>query len=94
MSQLTGRKGVLLGGIAAATVALGIGGVAYAVGDDPAPQQGYVTVEDAPSTTPAPGATSENSQGYDCPEKDGTGGTQGQAQGDGTPESSDPQGQA
>ena len=66
MSQLTGRKGVLLGGVAAATVALGIGGVAYAVGDDPAPRQGYVTVEDASVTTPAP-VPSENSRGYELP---------------------------
>jgi hypothetical protein len=50
------RRLVLGGAIVVA--ALGAGGVAYAASDDPAPEQGYVTVEDD-ATTPTP----------DCPEK-------------------------
>ena len=49
-------------GTAVVVAALGAGGVAYAAGDDPAPQQGYVTVEDG-ATTPSPAPS------HDCPEK-------------------------
>lgn len=53
-------------GAAVVVAALGAGGVAYAAGDDPAPQQGYVTVEDG-ATTPSPGQSPAPS--HDCPEK-------------------------
>ena len=56
----------LILGSAVAVAALGAGGVAYAVGNDPAvPEQGYVTVEEG-ATTPSP------SPSHDCPEKNGT----------------------
>ena len=38
-------------------------GTAYAAGNDPVPDHGYVTIEDD-ATTPSPGTN-----GYDCPEK-------------------------
>ncbi|MGC4942517.1 hypothetical protein [Kribbella sp. DT2] len=81
-------KRVLLGS-AVAVAALGVGGFAYAAGNDPAPTQGYVTVEDD-ATTPSPstgqGTEAQPRDGKDCPEKSG----QGQAQ----PEQSNPQGNA
>jgi hypothetical protein len=92
-------KRVLLGS-AVAVAALGAGGFAYAAGtEDPAPSQGYVTVEDG-ATTPSPGTGQSEGQardGRDCPEKDGT---QGQAQPEQSqpeqtqPEQSNPQGNA
>ncbi|WP_432946309.1 hypothetical protein ACQPXM_07880 [Kribbella sp. CA-253562] len=90
-------KRVLLGS-AVAVAALGAGGFAYAAGtEDPAPSQGYVTVEDG-ATTPSPGTGQSEGQaqprdGRDCPEKDGS---QGQAQPEQTqPEQqADPQGNA
>lgn len=75
------RRIAMLASAAGATVALGIGGFAYAANNDPAtPEQGYAVVEDAPGTT--------ETDGRDCPDK-------GQQQGDDaqTP-SADPQGQA
>lgn len=65
---------------AGAAVALGIGGFAYAAGDDPAPpEQGYVVVENGPDGTD----TGADSGGQDCPDKN-----QGESP------STDPQGQA
>ena len=61
----------LILGTAVAVAALGAGGVAYAAGNDPAPEQGYVTVEDD-AGTPSPSSGSRE----DCPEKNG-----GQGQG-------------
>ncbi|MFC9693688.1 hypothetical protein ACFTSF_34370 [Kribbella sp. NPDC056951] len=89
-------KRILLG-TAVAVAALGVGGIAYAAGNDPAPDQGYVTVEegtpsaaqgDNPSTgTPQQGSgTAEQGSGTgtrdgrDCPDKQGGGQGQGQAQ--------------
>ncbi|GAB3934715.1 hypothetical protein GCM10029976_044060 [Kribbella albertanoniae] len=75
-------KRILLG-TAVVAAALGVGGFAYAAGDDPAPDQGYVTVEegtpaaDNPSTTPQQGSGAAT-DGRDCPDKQGGG--QGQAQ--------------
>ncbi|GAA1557204.1 hypothetical protein GCM10009789_08180 [Kribbella sancticallisti] len=79
--NLPGKR--LLLGTAIATAALGVGGVAYAAGnDDPAPEQGYVTIEDGattpgadPSTGPGQGQNGTGAQrdGRDCPEKDGSG---------------------
>ena len=46
-------KRLILGG-AMVVAALGAGGVAYAATNDPAPEQGYVTVEDG-ATTPVAG---------------------------------------
>ncbi|MEV6413316.1 hypothetical protein [Kribbella sp. NPDC051718] len=63
--NLPGKR--LLLGTAIAAAALGVGGVAYAAGDDPAPDQGYVTVEEGPGT---PSTT------HDCPDKDGSGSAQ------------------
>ena len=69
---------------AVAVAALGVGGFAYAAGNDPAPDQGYVTIEegtpaaDNPSTTPQQGSGTAR-DGRDCPEKQG-GANQGQAQ--------------
>jgi hypothetical protein len=63
--NLPGKR--LLLGTALAAAALGVGGVAYAAGNDPAPDQGYVTVEEGPSAgTPS----------KDCPDKNGSGQTQ------------------
>jgi hypothetical protein len=95
-------KRVLLGS-AVAVAALGVGGFAYAAGNDPVPSQGYVTVEDGattpsadPSTGPSQGTEGQVRDGRDCPEKSG-----GQAQPEQTqpsqPEQSqqaDPQGNA
>ncbi|TCO46768.1 hypothetical protein EV646_1067 [Kribbella antiqua] len=67
-------KRILLGS-AVVMAAFGVGGFAYAANNDPAPEQGYVTIEDG-ATTPSP---STNSRG-DCPEKNGSG-QQGQGQG-------------
>jgi hypothetical protein len=84
--NLPGKR--LLLGTAIATAALGVGGIAYAAGNDPAtPDQGYVTIEDD-ATTPSPGASTAD--GYDCPEKNGG---QGQAQPETQPETN-PQGNA
>ncbi|WP_020391960.1 hypothetical protein [Kribbella catacumbae] len=94
--NLPGKR--LLLGTAVAAAALGVGGFAYAAGNDPAPDQGYVTVEDspAPSTDPSTGP-SQGSQGTaqrdgrDCPEKNGS----GQAQPEQTqPEQTQPEQQA
>ena len=63
----------LILGTAVVVAALGAGGVAYAAGNDPAPEQGYVTV-DEDATTPAP--QQQNGTREDCPEKNG-----GQGQG-------------
>lgn len=57
--NLPGKR--LLLGTAIAAAALGVGGVAYAAGNDPAPDQGYVTVEEGPSAG-TPSAT------HDCPD--------------------------
>lgn len=101
--NLPGKR--LLLGTAIATAALGAGGLAYAAGDDPSPQQGYVTIEDG-ATTPSPGTpdgtapqqgTPEQGQrnGADCPEKDGTGGSgQGQGEPSQEPSQADPQSNA
>ncbi|MFG1814700.1 hypothetical protein ACGFIF_13105 [Kribbella sp. NPDC049174] len=71
--NVPGKRLIL--GAAVAVAALGVGGVAYAASDDPAPQQGYVTIEDG-ATTPSPGTGSENGpQGN---------GTEGQAPGSGS----------
>jgi hypothetical protein len=83
-------KRVLLGS-AVAVAALGAGGFAYAAGtEDPAPSQGYVTVEEG-ATTPSPGTSEGQAQqrdGRDCPE---TNGGQSQAQ---PQQQADPQGNA
>lgn len=66
MRKFSTSKRLLVGGIATAAVGLGIGGVAYAAGNNPAPgpEQGYVTIEENPTAdTPSPGAD------RDCPEK-------------------------
>lgn len=80
--NLPGKR--LLLGTAVATAALGVGGIAYAAGNDPTPEQGYVTIEDG-ATTPSPGAdpstgpgqgqngSSAQRDGRDCPEKNGSG---------------------
>ncbi|MFC6160638.1 hypothetical protein [Kribbella jiaozuonensis] len=52
----------LILGAAIVVAALGAGGMAYAATNDPAPEQGYVTVDDG-ATTPSP------SPSHDCPEK-------------------------
>jgi hypothetical protein len=68
--NLPGKR--LLLGTAVAAAALGVGGIAYAAGnDDPAPEQGYVTIEDG-ATTPSPGTADKR----DCPEKNGSEGSQ------------------
>ena len=69
-------KRLVLGG-AIVVAALGAGGVAYAATDDPAPEQGYVTVEDG-ATTPSPPSSSPSTGKPDCPEKNGSG--QGESQ--------------
>ena len=93
--NLPGKR--LLLGSAVAVAALGVGGIAYATTNDPAPEQGYVTIEDG-ATTPSPGQQngeqgngtegqgtpgngSAGRNGADCPEKNGSG--QGQGQGEG-----------
>ncbi|MFI6828119.1 hypothetical protein ACIBG5_13525 [Kribbella sp. NPDC050241] len=70
--NIPGKRLIL--GTAVAVAALGVGGIAYAAGNDPAPEQGYVTVEDG-ATTPSP---QQNGTREDCPEKNGGG--QGQNQ--------------
>ncbi|MEV0796730.1 hypothetical protein AB0I34_03540 [Kribbella sp. NPDC050281] len=70
--NIPGKRLIL--GTAVAVAALGVGGIAYAAGNDPAPEQGYVTVEDD-ATTPSP---QQNGTREDCPEK--SGGGQGQNQ--------------
>ena len=71
-------------GSAVAVAALGAGGIAYAAGNDPAPEQGYVTVEDG-DTTPSPSQPSQ-----DCPEKNGQGGQGEGGQGQGEQPSQQP----
>ena len=71
-------------GSAVAVAALGAGGIAYAAGNDPAPEQGYVTVEDG-DTTPSPSQSSQ-----DCPEKNGRGGQGEGRQGQGEQPSQQP----
>jgi hypothetical protein len=56
--NLPGKR--LLLGTAVAAAALGVGGFAYAAGNDPVPDHGYVTIEND-AATPSPG--------NDCPEK-------------------------
>ncbi|GAB3824086.1 hypothetical protein [Kribbella italica] len=92
-------KRVLLGS-AVAVAALGVGGFAYAAGNDPVPSQGYVTVEDG-ATTPSPGTgqgtEGQTRDGRDCPEKSGGQAQPEQSQGQPSqPEQSqtDPQGNA
>jgi hypothetical protein len=76
--NVPGKRLIL--GAAVAVAALGVGGVAYAASDDPAPQQGYVTIEDG-ATTPSPGTTQQQEgTRADCPEKNGQGQGQGEAQ--------------
>ena len=72
--NLPGKRLIL--GAAVAAAALGIGGVAYATTDDPAPEQGYVTIEeDATTPSPSTGADNGRQDGTraDCPEKNGQG---------------------
>ncbi|MET7279181.1 hypothetical protein ABZS29_13185 [Kribbella sp. NPDC005582] len=60
-------KRILLG-TAVAVAALGAGGVAYAAGnDDPAPDQGYVTVEEGTPAADNPSTAPQD--GRDCPNK-------------------------
>jgi hypothetical protein len=76
--NVPGKRLIL--GAAVAVAALGVGGIAYASTDDPAPEQGYVTVEDG-ATTPSPGSPQQQDRTReDCPEKNG----QGQGQGEQT----------
>ncbi|MEV0289710.1 MULTISPECIES: hypothetical protein [unclassified Kribbella] len=75
--NVPGKRLIL--GTAVAAAALGVGGIAYATTGDPAPEQGYVTIEDG-ATTPSPGTGSAQRDGTDCPEKNGG---QGQNQGQG-----------
>jgi hypothetical protein len=89
------RKGTIIGtAVAGGVVALGLGGVAYAAGNDPAtPEQGYVVVEDGPGTTATtPGQEGQSTDGRDCPDKQGQ--ADGQGDGQETPSQTDPQGQA
>ncbi|MEU4396747.1 hypothetical protein [Kribbella sp. NPDC023855] len=89
--NLPGKR--LLLGTAVAAAALGVGGFAYAAGNDPSPDQGYVTVEEGPATAgntsgtetgpgtgTAPNGTGAARDGKDCPDKGGAGqggGTEG-----------------
>jgi len=91
--NLPGKR--LLLGTAVAAAALGVGGFAYAAGNDPVPEQGYVTIEDG-ATTPSPGGDASTGpqqggqrDGRDCPDKDGTG--QGGSQSPAQPEQQQPQ---
>jgi hypothetical protein len=68
--NVPGKRLIL--GAAAAVAVLGVGGVAYAASDDPAPEQGYVTVEED-ANTPSPGTNQQNGTREDCPEKNGQG---------------------
>jgi hypothetical protein len=79
LMNVPGKRLIL--GAAVAVAALGVGGIAYAATDDPAPEQGYVTIEEG-ATTPSPGNTpQQNGTRADCPEKNGQGG-QNQGQGE------------
>ncbi|MFI7064627.1 hypothetical protein ACIBL3_26790 [Kribbella sp. NPDC050124] len=87
--NVPGKRLIL--GTAVAAAALGVGGIAYATTGDPAPEQGYVTIEDG-ATTPSPGTGAEGTpgsgsagrDGQDCPEKNGgQGQNEGQNQGQG-----------
>jgi hypothetical protein len=90
--NLPGKR--LLLGTAVAAAALGVGGFAYAAGNDPSPDQGYVTVEEGPATagntsgtetgpgtSTAPNGTGAARDGKDCPEKGGSGQQGGGTQG-------------
>ena len=73
--NIPGKRLIL--GTAVAVAALGAGGIAYAATNDPAPEQGYVTIEED-ATTPSPGTGSQDNgtagrNGADCPEKNGSG---------------------
>jgi hypothetical protein len=78
--NLPGKR--LLLGTAIAAAALGAGGIAYAAGNDPVPEQGYVTIEDdattpspspGESTAPGTGPQQGTRNGHDCPDKNGSG---------------------
>jgi hypothetical protein len=103
--NLPGKR--LLLGTAVAAAALGVGGIAYAAGNDPAPEQGYVTIEDGattpspgtdPSTAPGQNGSGTQRDGRDCPEKNGSGtespGTQGSQPTQPEQSQADPQGNA
>lgn len=78
------RRATIIGtAVAGATVALGIGGVAVAAGNDPA-NPGYAVVEDSPGPAAA-------DPSRDCPDKQGGRTDQGTQE---TPSQTDPQGQA
>jgi hypothetical protein len=81
LMNLPGKRLIL--GSAVAVAALGAGGIAYAAGNDPVPEQGYVTVDDD-ATTPSPSPSQQNGSREDCPEKNGQGsqgqGSQGQGE--------------
>ncbi|MEI8409025.1 MULTISPECIES: hypothetical protein [unclassified Kribbella] len=70
--NVPGKRLIL--GAAVAVAALGVGGIAYAATDDPAPEQGYVTIEEG-ATTPSPGTGSENGQQGNGTEGQGTPGS-------------------
>lgn len=104
--NLTGRTRLVVGTmIASGAVALGIGGLgigglAHAGADDPAPEQGYVTIDESADPAPAPntGPNTGSRQGAaldgDCPEKDGSGATtspRGTPRDQGTPQEQTPQ---
>lgn len=70
-NRFSARRMIAVAGVAAG-LAVG-GGVAYAAGGDPTPQQPqFGTIVDEP--TPSPSAPGDN--GRDCPEKDGSQGQQ------------------
>lgn len=80
--NIPGKRLIL--GTAVAAAALGVGGIAYATTGDPAPQQGYVTVEEG-ATTPSPSTPNDGTagrNGQDCPEKNGAGQGEGEGQGE------------
>jgi hypothetical protein len=72
LMNVPGKRLIL--GAAVAVAALGVGGIAYAATDDPAPEQGYVTIEEG-ATTPSPGTGSENGQQGNGTEGQGTPGS-------------------
>jgi hypothetical protein len=73
LMNVPGKRLIL--GAAVAVAALGVGGIAYAATDDPAPEQGYVTIEDG-ATTPSPGTNgSENGTQSNGTEGQGTPGS-------------------
>jgi hypothetical protein len=74
--NLPGKR--LLLGTAVAAAALGVGGFAYAAGNDPAPDQGYVTIEDGATT---PSADPSTGPSRDCPDKNSTEQSQADPQG-------------